>query len=193
MDDRAIVLFVDPQSPYAYLAHARAESVLGFTPEVRPITLGPIFVRRGRGSWARTGERTDGMREVERRAAVYGLPPLAWPDGWPFDSLAPARAATWADRQGRGTELLAALFAATFARGEDPTDLDVLRRAAEETGLDSAELERGLTDPATKDALRAATDSAWEAGVRGIPTTQVGLQLFLGDDRLEEAAAARRV
>ena len=45
---------------------------------------------------------------------------------------------------------------------------------------------------AVKHALRSATEQALERGVTGVPTVAVGEQLFWGDDRLEEAAAAAR-
>jgi 2-hydroxychromene-2-carboxylate isomerase len=41
-----------------------------------------------------------------------------------------------------------------------------------------------------KDRLREVTDEAAERGVIGVPTVAVGGELFWGDDRLEEAAAA---
>ena len=41
-----------------------------------------------------------------------------------------------------------------------------------------------------KDRLKDATQEAIERGVEGVPTIAVGDQLFWGDDRLEEAAAA---
>jgi len=186
-------LYADPQSPYSWLAHARAPRVLGVAPQLRPITLGPIFARRGWGSWGRTEEREAGQREVERRAAAYGLGGVRWPDGWPFDSLRPSRAVTWAHMHGRGDAFFAALGAATFNRGEDPTDLDVLAAAAVQAGLDPAAVEAGITDPVVKAALREVTDVAWEVGVRGAPTVSVNGTLFFGDDRLEEAASVLRV
>jgi 2-hydroxychromene-2-carboxylate isomerase len=48
---------------------------------------------------------------------------------------------------------------------------------------------KGIELRSTKDRLRAATDEAYERGVRGVPTVAVGDQLFYGDDRLEAAAA----
>ena len=187
-----ILLYVDPQSPYSWLAHARAPRVFGVAPQLRAITLGPIFARRGWGSWGRTAEREAGQREVERRAAAYGLRAVRWPDGWPFDSLRPSRAVTWADLHGRGDAFFAAIGAATFARGEDPTDPAVLAAAAVQAGLDPEAVEAGITDPAVKAALRQATNLAWEAGVRGVPTVSVNGTLFFGDDRLEEAASVLR-
>ena len=187
-----VLLYVDPQSPYSWLAHARAPGVFGVAPQLRPIVLGPIFARRGWGSWGRTEEREAGQREVERRAAAYGLGAVRWPDGWPLDSLRPSRAVTWAHMHGRGDAFFAALGAAMFARGEDPTDLAVLAGVVAQAGLDPEALEAGITDPVVKAALREATDAAWEAGVRGAPTVVVDGTPFFGDDRLEEAASVLR-
>lgn len=145
-------------------------------------------MRRGWGSWGHTKEREAGQREVERRAAAYGLGGVRWPDDWPFESLRPSRAVTWAHMYGRGDAFFAALGAATFTRGEDPTRSVVVAAAAAQAGLDPGAVEAGMTDTAVKAALREATDAAWEAGVRGAPTVSVNGTLFFGDDRLEEAA-----
>ena len=49
---------------------------------------------------------------------------------------------------------------------------------------------KGVETKSVKDRLRAATDEAAARGVIGVPTVAVGDELFWGDDRLEEAAAA---
>jgi 2-hydroxychromene-2-carboxylate isomerase len=64
--------------------------------------------------------------------------------------------------------------------------------AAEGAGLDQAEVEAAIADRSIKDRLRAETDEAHATGVFGVPTVAVGDELFWGDDRLEEAAAALR-
>lgn len=185
------VLYVDPQSPYAWFALARAPRVLGVEPEVVPITLGKLFAVRGSGSWARTGRRAAGIAECDARAARYGLPAIAWRDDWPQPSLVPARATAWAALRGATVPFLHAQFASLFVAGEDPTDMAVLARIAERAGLDGDEVGAGVVAQETKDALRAWTDRAVDkVGVPGIPTTAVGDALFFGDDRLEAAAAA---
>ncbi len=40
------------------------------------------------------------MREVERRAELYGLPAIRWPDPYPANSLTVMRAATFAESLG---------------------------------------------------------------------------------------------
>jgi 2-hydroxychromene-2-carboxylate isomerase len=62
--------------------------------------------------------------------------------------------------------------------------------AVADAGLDPEAA--ALDDPQIKRALREATEGAHARGVFGVPTVAVGDQLFWGDDRLEEAAAANR-
>jgi 2-hydroxychromene-2-carboxylate isomerase len=169
---------------------ARAAGVLGEAPRLQPVLVGAIFVRRGRGSWALTGQRDAGEAEIERRAARYGLPPLVWPDGWPLNSLAPMRAAVWAHRQGRGPEFASAAYEREFAHGEDISDVVLLDEIGRSVGVEG--IREAVADPEIKQALREATDAAWERGVRGVPTLEAGRRLYFGDDRLEEAASATR-
>jgi 2-hydroxychromene-2-carboxylate isomerase len=187
MADRPL-LYVDLGSPYAYLAVERAPAVLGAEPELRPVLLGAIFARRGSGSWSATPERSALIADLEARAARAGLPPFAWPPGWPADGLAAMRAATWAAMQGRASAFARSAFRLQFAGGADLADLAVLEVAARDAGLDAAALRPAIADPAVKQRLRDATQAAWDAGVRGIPTLAVGGELYYGDDRLEAAA-----
>jgi 2-hydroxychromene-2-carboxylate isomerase len=163
--------------------------VLGSEPELRPVLVGALFGYRGHGSWALTGERAAGEAEIERRAARYGLPPLAWPEGWPVNSLQAMRAATWATEQGAGAAFARAAYRREFAEGRG-LGPDVLGEAAEEAGLDPEALLAAGGEERIKLALRRATDAAWELGVQGVPTLEAGGSLYFGDDRLEEAASA---
>jgi 2-hydroxychromene-2-carboxylate isomerase len=185
-------LFYDLGSPYAYLAVERVERVLGVAPVLRPVLLGAIFAARGHGSWSQTPARADGIAEVERRAAAYGLPPVRWPPGWPPNTLQAMRAAVWAERLGRGAPFARAAFRRAFAAGEDLGDVGVLAEIATTAGLPGEQLEAAIADPAIKDELRARTEAALVLGVRGVPTVRAGGRLLYGDDRLEEAARTNR-
>jgi 2-hydroxychromene-2-carboxylate isomerase len=182
------VLYYDLASPYAYLAVMRAAEVLGEEPRLQPVLVGAIFGWRGRGSWALTDQRDAGEAEVERRAARYGLPPIDWPRGWPLNSLSAMRAAVWAGRQGAGPQFARAVYEREFAHGEDITDVVLLDEIARGVGVEDTR--EAVADPEIKQALRAATERAWELGVQGVPTLEAGRRLYFGDDRLEEAAAA---
>jgi 2-hydroxychromene-2-carboxylate isomerase len=181
-------MYFDLGSPYAYLALARARAVLGVMPELEPVLLGAIFARRGFGSWARTPAREGRMIEISQRVKRYGLPALRWPADWPTDGLAAMRCATWACERRRGEAFARVVFERQFTEGADIADLDVLLACAGEVGLDVGALARDLRLPALKGSLREATERAWEAGVRGVPTVRVGEALFYGDDQLELAA-----
>ena len=118
--------YYDLGSPYAYLSAERIHAVFeeaGAQPPVwKPVLLGGLFARFDRGSWARTDAREQGMREVERRAQAYGLPPIRWPDRWPADYLFAMRVATFATEIGRGVSLPLAAFRQHFAAGRDLSD-----------------------------------------------------------------------
>lgn len=190
-------LFYDFNSPYAYLAFARAEAVLGPDVELQPVAFAFMLRAHDRSPWSLTddGTRGSGMRDCEERAARYGLPPLCWPPGWPAGSysLAPLRAALVAREHGALRAFSRAAFGRHFADGlplTGPRDLDAVAAAA---GLDGATLRAGVEDPSIKRALADATQEALDLGAVGVPTTVVGNILFWGDDRLEQAAARHRL
>ncbi len=191
MARKAPVLFFDLGSPYAYLALERAESVLGRAPELQPVLLGAIFAKRGFGSWAQTAARAGRTAEIEDRAIRYGLPPLKWPAVWPANGLHAMRYAIWAKQQGTGEEFARAVFRREFAEGGDISERELLLECASEAGLSSENAEHVVDLPEIKQSLREATDAAWDAGVRGVPSLELGGSIFYGDDQLELAAAAQ--
>lgn len=182
------ILYFDLGSPYAYLATARAAKVLGAAPRLEPVLLGAIFQWRGHGSWSQTHERARHVAEIERRAAAYGLPPVAWPSGWPVGGLPAMRAATWAQAQGAVDAFAHAAYRRAFVDGADIGEVDVLAEVCGAVGLDGDAMRAAIQTAEVKERLRAATSAAWETGVRGVPTLAVDGTLLYGDDRLEEAA-----
>jgi 2-hydroxychromene-2-carboxylate isomerase len=183
------ILYFDLGSPYGYLAFERAAAVLGRQPELEPVLLGAIFAKRGFGSWAATSAREGRIADIQARAERYGLPPLRWPEDWPPEGLLAMRCATWAKRQGAVEQFARAVFRAEFQRGLGIADPATLAACAGEAGVDAEAMARAVTQPEVKEALRRATEDAWEAGVRGIPSLRVGESIFYGDDQLELAAA----
>lgn len=195
MSGRATFYF-DLGSPYAYLAAERISGLFAQAgleqPEWQPILLGGLFKRFGRESWARGPGRAEGMAEVERRAAAYGLPPIGWPDPWPGNTLTAMRAATYAKQVGRTVSFSLAAFRQAFAAGRDLSDPDNVAIAGAACELHPRALLKAVGTAAVKDALREATERAGDRGVRGVPAVLVGDEVFWGDDRLEEALEAAR-
>jgi 2-hydroxychromene-2-carboxylate isomerase len=186
--------YFDLGSPYAYLAAERISGLFSEAgleqPEWQPILLGGLFQRFGRDSWANGPGRAEGMAEVERRAAEYGLPPLVWPEPWPGNTLVAMRAATFAKQTGRTVSFALAGFRQAFAAGRDLSDPDNVAIAAAACELHPRALEKAVGSEGVKKALREATDRAAELGVIGVPSLVVDGEVFWGDDRLEEAVSA---
>jgi 2-hydroxychromene-2-carboxylate isomerase len=186
--------YFDLGSPYAWLAAERVSGL--FTdagleqPEWEPILLGGLFQRFGRESWANGPGREEGIAEVERRAAAYGLPPLAWPEPWPGNTLLAMRAATFAKQTGRTVSFALAAFRQAFAAGRDLTEPDNVMIAAAACELHPNALTKAVGTEIVKRALIEATQRAGDAGVTGVPALVVDGQAFWGDDRLEEAVEA---
>lgn len=189
--------YYDLGSPYAYLSAERISGLFAEAeleqPEWQPILLGGLFRRFERGSWALTERRGEGIAEIERRAAEYGLPPIAWPEPWPGNYLVAMRAATFAKQTGRTIAFSLAAFRQAFAAGRDLGEFDNVAIAAAACELHPRALQKGVEIEAVKGALREATERAGDLGVEGVPALVVGEEVFWGDDRLEEAveAAAR--
>jgi 2-hydroxychromene-2-carboxylate isomerase len=182
------VFYYDLGSPYAWLAAERVNSLFPEPPVWRPILLGGLFKALGRRSWARTEAREPGMREVERRAAEYGLPEVRWPDPWPGNTLYAMRVATFATQIGKGVSFALAAFRQAFVAGRDLSDPQNVMIAAAACELHPRAVAQAAEQESVKDALRSATEEALARGVVGVPSIAAGDQVFWGDDRLSEAA-----
>ncbi len=180
--------FVDVGSPYAWLAAERVErGALGPDVAWEPILLGAVFAARGWGSWSETDAREDGMRDVERRAAAYGLPPVRWPEPWPGNTLLAMRVAVAAADAGLARAYLLGALRAAFVDGRDLSLSSEVARVASTAGIEGDVLALAAA-PDVKTGLRARTDAAIAAGVQGVPSVVAAGQALWGDDRLEEAA-----
>jgi len=186
--------YFDLGSPYAYLTAERISGV--FTeagleqPEWQPILLGGLFKHFGRDSWGNGPERDEGIAEVERRAAEYGLPPLSWPEPWPGNMLFAMRVATFAKQTGRTVSFALAAFRQAFAAGRDLSVPDNVLLAAAACELHPRALLKAVETEGVKGTLREATGRAAELGVTGVPSLLVDGKVFWGDDRVGEAVSA---
>ncbi len=194
MSAERAVFYFDLGSPYAYLAAERISAVFdehgAEQPEWQPILLGGLFKRFGRDSWANGSGRAEGLAEVERRAAAYGLPPIRWPEPFPGNSLIAMRTAIFAKEIGRAVSFSLAAFRQAFAAGRDLSVTDNVWVAAASSELHPRSLATAIARDAIKARLRDATDRAGDLGVVGVPAVVVGDEVFWGDDQLELAARA---
>jgi predicted DsbA family dithiol-disulfide isomerase len=121
---------------------------------------------------ARSGDRdlADADARLERMGAEVGI-------AFHFDRIARApnsldahRVIHWAAAEGLQTRTAMALFARHFEEGEDISDPEVLRSAAEEAGLDGAAVARLLAGDADVAAVAAEGREAIRMGITGVPT-----------------------
>jgi 2-hydroxychromene-2-carboxylate isomerase len=101
------------------------------------------------------------------------------------------RAAVHAHYECRGERFAREAFRVSFLDGLPLSEEASIALALERSGLDAAAGLEAIGDGAVKARLRKNTDEAIEAGVVGVPSVRLGDRVFWGDDRLEEALAAR--
>lgn len=187
--------YYDFSSPYSYFAAHRVDELMPVAVRWQVILFGGLTGTIGKTPWSlQPGEERDSrMRACEVYAAGHGLP-LAWPRDWPLGtySLLAVKAAVVADELGRQREFALEAFRQGLGRGNDLTDLEVIVECGEVAEIDAAAMQEGVERPDIKARVREVTGAAVARGVTGIPTVAVGDQLFWGNDRLEEAAAAAR-
>jgi 2-hydroxychromene-2-carboxylate isomerase len=186
--------YYDLGSPYAYLTAERVNGLFAErgaeVPEWQPILLGGLFQRFERSSWGLGPDREAGMAECERRASAYGLPPIRWPEGWPGNYLYAMRVATYAKEIGRAVAFSLAAFRQAFVAGQDLSVPDNVLIAAAAAEMHPRAIVAAVERQSLKDALRAATDRAADAGVFGVPSLALGGEVYWGDDRLDDAVEA---
>lgn len=178
--------YFDFVSPYSYLQWRKLRTVLdehGIEPA--PILFAAVLDAIGsKGPAEIPKKRAFAYRHLVWRARRDGVP-LRFPPAHPFNPLAALRACLAA---GCTAGAIDALFDWIWAQGSAGDSAEALAPVLATLGLDAAALAR----PEVKAALHANTAAALEAGVFGVPTLQIGADLFWGDDAHDFALAALR-
>jgi 2-hydroxychromene-2-carboxylate isomerase len=171
----------DVGSPWCWLAGERVVHVLGVVPVWQPVLAAGL---PGRGP-----EEAD-RPAVDAAAALQGLPPLRWPEPWPFDSDLAMRAATFAKQAGRAVAFSLAAMRQAFAGGRDLSVPDNVLIAAAACELHPRAVLKGVETATVREALDEATAAAAAAGVTELPAIVVDGRVFAGRTAVEDAAAA---
>ncbi|GGL80247.1 2-hydroxychromene-2-carboxylate isomerase [Wenxinia marina] len=131
-------------------------------------------------------------RDIERRAARYGLSPRL-PAPYPLPGLVLAnRVALLGMEEGWGVAYTRATYRRWFEAGEPAGEEPNLSASLAAAGQDAARVLADAGSDRVAAALDAATDEAMALGVFGSPTFVVDGEVFWGDDRLEDAIAWHR-
>ena len=116
-----------------------------------------------------------------RKAARLGIP-LNPPAFHPFNPLLALRASSLPLAPADRVRLIDALFKAVWVRGLHVSDPAVVDAVADEIGLDGARVVAEAQAPDAKARLRKQTEEAIARGVFGVPSMEVGDELFWGYD-----------
>lgn len=105
---------------------------------------------------------------------------------FPVNTLMLMRGAVAAQSLGVYERYVDEMYRHMWAEPKKMDDLNVLRAALDESGLDSARLFELVQTPEVKDRLLANTQRSVERGTFGSPTFFVGGEIFFGKDRLRD-------
>jgi 2-hydroxychromene-2-carboxylate isomerase len=126
-------------------------------------------------------------RDIERRAAMHGLP-AKLPAPYPAKQSVTANlVAIVGMHEGWGPDFVRAAYRRWFQAGEETGSEPNLSSSLRDIGQDPARVRALASSAAANEAMLAETDVARALGIFGSPTFTVGDELFWGDDRLEDA------
>lgn len=184
-------VWIEYASTYSYLTVMRIGKLAdaqGVSLEWHPFLLAPVRNEQVLGHpFPDNSPRTAYMwRDLERRAARYGLP-YRRPESYPVNSMRTARVATLAAEQGWCREFTERVFQLHWVEGQMIGTDQNLASALRSLGrVPDATIERAESSE-VKNALKAQTPLALQRGVFGSPSFVANGELFWGDDRLEDA------
>jgi 2-hydroxychromene-2-carboxylate isomerase len=178
-------------STYSYLSVMRLEELeraSGIRFRWRPFHLLVILQEMNHVPFADKPAKAAYMwRDIERRAAMHGLP-VSLPAPYPAkQSIAGNLVATVGMRQGWGSDFVRAAYRRWFQLGQETGSEPNISESLREIGQEPQSVLALANAADTKDALMAETGIARDLGIFGSPTFVIGSELFWGDDRLEDA------
>jgi 2-hydroxychromene-2-carboxylate isomerase len=184
-----VKFYFDFSSPYSYIASEWIEALAarhGRAVQWHAVLLGVTFQAAELKSPVHYPiKREYTLRDFARSARFEGVP-YRQPDPFPIPTQNAARVFWWrADSSGMeaASAWAHAGLRAYFTRGVPLNDAVQLKRLAVESGLDGDAAERVWNDPAWKDRLKRANESAIAAGVFGAPFFVIDGEPFWGNDR----------
>lgn len=184
-------------STYSYLSVSRlaeVERASGARFNWRPFHLLVILQEMKHVPFADKPTKSAYMwRDIERRAAMYGLP-VKVPAPYPAKQSGFANlVATVGMREGWGEAFVREAYRRWFTLGQETGSEPNLSESLRAVGQDAARVIALASGEEAKAALGAETNAARALGIFGSPTFAVGGELFWGDDRIEDAVSWARL
>lgn len=177
-------------SPYAYLASTRIDAIgaaheraVAWKPVLIGITVMQVMGLKPLMDTPLKGDYI--AKDKPRLARLLGVP-LVQRDMKGVNSVAALRAFVWLKQRdaAQAKRFAQSVFAQLWARGEDITAPDDVRKACAAAGIEAGEVLAAIATPDVKLALRTAVDEAIADGVFGTPYVIADGEAFWGVDRL---------
>jgi 2-hydroxychromene-2-carboxylate isomerase len=178
-------------STYSYLSVMRLDAV-GRTSGVRfnwrPFHLLTILQEMNHVPFAdKPAKCTYMWRDIERRAAMYGIP-ASVPAPYPAkQSIVANLVAILGMGHGWGTDFVRAAYRRWFQFGQETGSEPNVSESLRDIGQDPQSILALASTPDIKASLISETGIARDLGIFGSPTFAVGREIFWGDDRLDDA------
>ena len=185
MPSTPIQFYFDYESPNAYLAWTQLPKLAqryGFTIDPVPVLYAALLDAHGQLGPGESPAKGRWMsKNLARKAVLLGVP-LNPPAFLPFNPLLALRATLLLSEASERDALIDALFRAVWVRGLHVSDPAVVEGVANEIGLPGGSVVAKAQTPEIKNQLRSQTDAAISRGVFGVPSMEVGDELFWGYD-----------
>ena len=182
-----LTFYFDPISPFFWLATKQIPRIeaAGVQVGMQPVLFAAMLNAHGLVGPAEVpAKRELTFRDVMRLADAQGLT-FVGPPGHPFNPLLVLRMATAITQREARIRFAVAVAEATWEKGLDVSNPDVMREIARHCDLDGEALLQAATQPGIKQALSAATEQAIAAGLFGVPSFVYQGELFWGADRID--------
>lgn len=177
-----VKLFFNFRSPYCYIASKTLFAI--YDDFHANLVWRPLGGWSGRSSPERAKVKVPLTRQdVRRITAKMGIPMN--PPPITTDPTAAGAASLLAEERGLLRPWIVEVMRAEWAEGKDIGNPDVLLAIGEQIGLEAEELRAAFTDQARLAQLEKNWGEAQELGLIGVPSFQVGEELFWGSDRIE--------
>lgn len=179
-------------STYSYLSTMRIDALAqqaGVSLAWKPFLLGPVFRDLGWETSPFLLQEAKGRymwRDMERRAAKYGLP-FRKPSVFPRSAILPMRVAVLGADQEWMPAFSRAVMLQNWAEDVDINSPANVRRALHGLVADPGQIIGQAQSDENKLKLREQTEEAQRRGIFGGPTFFVGDEMYWGDDRLDDA------
>jgi 2-hydroxychromene-2-carboxylate isomerase len=190
-----IGFYFDFISPFAYLGSVAVERLaarIGRETEWRPVLIGITILKiMGMKPLPQTPLKGPYLQRDFVRQAAYLDVPLARgaaPIATLIAPLPPMRAFVALNERdpALAKRFGQQVFAARWLHGENPSTSEGLNAIARRLGIAAEPLIAANSDPAIKQRLTELVEYAIGQGVFGVPTFQVGSELFWGTDHLPQ-------